>query len=151
MANAQPSQPLVVWSGEWPYVKRGVSEVRTVATRATASINALVDVPAYLARARRYTAAADSFVTMQSAKASSHLESHQWVVPAVGIALASSFVVVKSVPWGGVKMMRNGLLTALVLTAFMYPREIVNRVDAVMPFRAPALKEVEPQRGSETK
>jgi hypothetical protein len=141
MSNSQPSRMLVVWNGEWPYVKRGVSEVRVVATRAIAAVNALVDVPAYLARARKYTAAADSFVMAQSAKASSQLESHQWVVPATGIALASTFVVVKSASWGGAKMLRNGLLTAAVLTAFMYPREIVNRVDAVLPYRTTALKD----------
>lgn len=141
MSHSQPPQALVVWNGEWPYVKRGVSEVRAVAVSAIASVNALVDVPAYLARARKYTAAADSFVSTQSAKASSQLESHQWVVPATGIALASVFVVVKSVPWGGAKMLRNGLLTAAVLTAFMYPREIVNRIDAMMPFQTYAVKD----------
>lgn len=141
MSKSQTSQTLVVWNGEWPYVKRGVAEVRGVTTRGIAAVNALVDIPAYLARARRYTAAADSFVTSQSAKASSTLESHQWVVPATGIALASTFVVVKSAPWGGVKMLRNGLLTAAMLSAFMYPREMVHRVDSLVPFRTADLKE----------
>ncbi|KPI87169.1 hypothetical protein ABL78_3731 [Leptomonas seymouri] len=141
MSNSHTSQTLVVWNGEWPYVKCGVSEVRAVTTRAIASVNALIDVPACLARARKYTAAADNFVTTQSAKAGSQLESHQWVVPAIGIALTSSFVVVKSAPWGGAKMLRNGVLTAAALTAFMYPREIANRVDAIMPFSTAAVKD----------
>lgn len=141
MPNSQSPQTLVVWNGEWPYVKRGVAEVRAVASRAIASASALVDVPAYLARARKYTAAADSFVTTQSAKVSLVQASDQWVVPAAGIALASIFVVVKSAPWGGAKMLRNGLLTAAVLTAFMYPREIVNRVDMMLPFRIAALQD----------
>lgn len=141
MSSSQAPQTLVVWNGEWPYLKRGVAEVRGVATRGIATVNALIDLPAYLARARRYTAAADSFVTTQSAKASSTLESHQWVVPATGIALASTFVVVKSVPWGGAAMLRNGLLTAAALTVFMYPREMVHRVDAMMPFRTSDLKD----------
>ncbi|GET86688.1 hypothetical protein, conserved [Leishmania tarentolae] len=138
MPDSQTVQVFVLWNGEWPYVKRGVSEVRAVVARAIASANALVDVPAYLARARKYTAAADDFVMAQSARASSTLESHQWVVPATGIALASIYVVVRSAPWGGVKMMRNGLITAAALITFMYPREIVHQIDSAMPFQARA-------------
>ncbi|CBZ24535.1 conserved hypothetical protein [Leishmania mexicana MHOM/GT/2001/U1103] len=137
MPDSQTVRTLVLWNGEWPYVKRGVSEVRAVAAGVIASANALVDVPAYLARARKYTAVADDFVTAQSARASSTLESHQWVVPAAGIALASVYVVVRSASWGGAIMMRNGLVTAGALTAFMFPREIVHHVDSAMPFQAP--------------
>ncbi|KAG5483912.1 hypothetical protein CUR178_06909 [Leishmania enriettii] len=138
MPDLQTVQTLVLWNGEWPYVKRGVSEVRAVAASAIDSANALVDVPACLTRARKYAAAADDFVAAQSARASSTLESHQWIVPATGIALASVYVVVRSAPWGGVKMMRNGLMTAAALTVFMYPRELVYRIDRAMPFQAPS-------------
>ncbi|KAG5484764.1 hypothetical protein LSCM1_06587 [Leishmania martiniquensis] len=138
MPDSPTAQTFVLWNGEWPYVKRGVSEVRAVVAGAISSASALVDVPACLARARKYAAAADDFVSVQSAKASSTLESHQWIVPATGIALASVYVVVRSAPWGGVKMMRNGLITASALTAFMYPREIVHRIDSAMPLQAPA-------------
>lgn len=147
MPESPSQQPqYVLWNGEWPYVKRGVSEVRAVVAGLVASASALVDVPAYLTRARKYTAAADDFVTSQSAKASSTLESHQWVVPASGIALASAYVVVRSAPWGGAKMLRNGLITATALTVFMYPREIVHRVDAAMPFQAAPSNDVDGQR-----
>ncbi|KAG5510130.1 hypothetical protein JKF63_07026 [Porcisia hertigi] len=136
MQNSEMVQTFVLWSGEWTYVKRGVSEVRAAVAGVIASASALVDVPACLARARRYTAAADDFVTLQSARASSTLESHQWVVPATGIALASIYVVVRSAPWGGMKMMRNGFITSAALTAFLYPREIVHRIDSAMPLQA---------------
>ncbi|KAK7193963.1 hypothetical protein NESM_000308100 [Novymonas esmeraldas] len=138
MSNSKTVDEFVLWSGEWPYVKRGVSEVRAVAAGAIASASALVDVPAYLARARRYSAAADDFVTTQSAKASSAVGSQEWVVPAIGIALCSAYVVVRSAPWGGMKMTRNGVITAAALTVFMYPRELVHRIDSAMPFRSPA-------------
>ncbi|CAM41958.1 conserved hypothetical protein [Leishmania braziliensis MHOM/BR/75/M2904] len=138
MSDPKTVRTFLLWNGEWPYVKRGVSEVRAVAAGVIAAANALVDVPAFLARARKYTVAADDFITVQSAKASSTLELHQWVVPASGIALASVYVVVRSAPWGGVKMLRNGLFTAAALTVFMYPREIVHRMDSAMPFQTPA-------------
>lgn len=133
---------MVVWSGEWPYVKRGVSDVHTIVAAWLRQFSALVDVPAYLANARRYTAAADDFVMAQTQQASSTLGTHQWVVPATGIALTSIFVVVKSMPWGGAKMLRNGVATAAILTAFMFPREIVQRVDGMMPFQTSKIKRV---------
>lgn len=133
-AAAAP-ETIVVWGGEWPYVKRGVSEVRSATAGAARAVSGLFDVPGYLATARRYTSQVDSYVTAGTVNASAELQRHQWVVPATGITLASCFVVAKSIPWGGAAMMRNGMITAGALTVFMFPREIVAVVDSVLPFR----------------
>lgn len=134
-------ETLVVWAGEWPYVKRGVSQVRATTFSAARSVSRLFDLPGYMTMARKYANAADHFMTSRASRASANLQRNQWVLPATGVTVTSLFVVAKSAPWGGYVMLRNGMITAALLTVFLFPREIVASVDALLPF---SLSKIDP-------
>ncbi|RNF22888.1 uncharacterized protein Tco025E_03025 [Trypanosoma conorhini] len=125
---------VALWEGEWMWLRRHVSLVRQAAWVFGDLAGSVLDLPAYLATARAYTAQADRFVTEKTLLASEQLRRSQWILPAFGIASASLFVVAKSAPWGTYRAFRNGAVTAVLLTCFLLPRELVNAVDAELPF-----------------
>lgn len=134
-----PGETITVWSGEWPYVKRGVSEVRATVEAAARGVSRLFDIPGYLAVAKKYSDRADQFVTSQTLKAGEQLHRHAWLVPASSITLTSLFVVSKSVPWGGWAMFRNGTVAAMALSLFLFPRELAAYANEALPYSTSSL------------
>ncbi|ORC88532.1 uncharacterized protein TM35_000161700 [Trypanosoma theileri] len=125
---------VVVWEGEWPSLRRRVAAIRRAAWVPAAALAGFFDVAGHIATAKIYTARADRFVTEQTAIASEQLRTRRWILPAAGISSLSVFVVVKSAPWGTYKALRNGTATALLLTCFLFPREIITAIDERLPF-----------------
>ncbi|RNF07687.1 hypothetical protein TraAM80_03209 [Trypanosoma rangeli] len=125
---------VALWEGEWMWLRRHVSVVRQAAWVFGDLAGSVFDLPAHLATARVYTAQADRFVTEKTLFASEQLRRSHWILPAVGITCTSLFVVAKSAPWGTYRAFRNGAVTAVLLTCFLLPREIVDAVDAELPF-----------------
>ncbi|KAH9599842.1 hypothetical protein LSM04_008530 [Trypanosoma melophagium] len=125
---------LTLWEGEWPSLRRRVAALRRSALVPAAALAGLCDVAGHIATAKIYTAQADRFVAQQTAIASEQLRTRRWILPAVGISSASVFVVVKSAPWGTYRALRNGVATAVLLTCFLFPREITEAVDRLLPF-----------------
>lgn len=132
--TSAPLPPLVVWDGEWTYVKRGITDVREQLCRAYHRISHAFDVPGRVATAKQLGKEADTFVLTQTQKANAQLQKQHWILPATGIAVTSVYVAVRSAPLGAYKVWRNGCGAAIVLTLFLFPREVVNTIDSLLPF-----------------
>ncbi|KAH8619196.1 hypothetical protein ERJ75_000188500 [Trypanosoma vivax] len=119
------------WEGEWPWLKRRVTAVREWAS----FLKPAFDVENHITTVQRCTSQADSFVAERAAAASEKLSAHQWIIPTVGIAVASAMTTAKSASYGTYRSLRNGAIVAVALTAFVFPREIIARTDEMLPFR----------------
>ncbi|EAN91398.1 hypothetical protein, conserved [Trypanosoma cruzi] len=125
---------VAIWEGEWLWLRRQLSTVRQTVWMFGALLGPVFDLAAYLATAKVCVARADRFVTEQTLLASEQLRRRHWILPAIGITSASLFVLFKSSPWGTYRAFRNGAVTAALLTCFLLPREIIDAVDAELPF-----------------
>eukprot|EP00796_Vickermania_ingenoplastis_P004815 gene4815-3457_t len=127
--QTQQPETLVVWEGEWPYVKAGVAQVRHTFIDAVRVVQETLNLPTYVAMARRYTDTTDRFVTSLAVDMHANLRQHDWVARAAGVLVASSFVMAKSIPLGAHKTGRNGLLCSALLIALMFPAELAHCLD----------------------
>lgn len=138
MSNLQ--RPVLVWEGEWTSVKAVITNVRQTVTGLTEQVKSVVDVPMYLALARRYSDSTDKYVTSLAVGAHANLRHHDWVARTTGIVLATSYVMSKSAFLGSVKMARNGLLCAAMMTMVLFPAELAHRLDRTLWFSTKELK-----------
>lgn len=138
MSNLQ--QPVLVWEGEWSNVKAVITSMRETVTGVARQVREVIDIPMYLALARRYSDSTDQYVTSLAVGAHANLRRHDWVARTTGIVLASSYVMSKSAFLGSVKMARNGLICATMMTMILFPAEIAHRLDRTLWFSTKELK-----------
>jgi hypothetical protein len=126
------SSKLIVWEGEWPWVKEQVRGLRqslscfsggkaesTAKSIAQTSSVALTSV--------------DSALTTFSQGVSSFLKEEPWTIPAVGRGAFSGLVTVKSLRWGLPRATRNGLAAGLIGVTVLYPPDVRRLVFELNP------------------
>ncbi|CCW68346.1 unnamed protein product [Phytomonas sp. Hart1] len=116
---------VVVWSSEWPYVKQGVSQVRLYVVRKVCRMSNFLDISGRISTGRKFTNATNELASSQMNMVGKTMREKRWKMPAMGIITLSLFVTAKSSPWGMYIMLRNGFLTAAIMTVGIFPREIV--------------------------
>lgn len=122
-SNEAPLASLVVWEGEWPLVKQQVVRTRQCIENVYGRVRNVVDIPNYVAAARRCQHSTDRRVSEFAMDAQASMQKHEWVARAFCILATSSFVMAKSVTFGPYKTARNGMLCAAALTATLFPLE----------------------------
>ncbi|CCW63500.1 unnamed protein product [Phytomonas sp. EM1] len=131
--NGGATPHFVVWSGEWPYVKQGVSQVRTRASRIVRRIREVLDIDGRISAGKSYTGSANALASSQMQIWSRTMREKSWGMPAIGVVSLSLFVTSKSTRWGTYVMFRNGIVTATILTLAIFPREIVGLLGIALP------------------
>lgn len=118
------SSVLVVWEGEWAPVKAVVAQARHHYQQVTERVRDVLDVPMYVALARRYTDTTDRYVSSLAMDAHSRLQQHNWVARAAGVLLSTSYVMTKSAFLGPLTTARNGIICATLFTCILFPEEL---------------------------
>ncbi|EPY27244.1 hypothetical protein STCU_05848 [Strigomonas culicis] len=145
-AGGSASHPNVMyyhtWVGEWPYVKRGIKEVRMTLQQWCSSVttNEFFDTAQFLKAAKQMTSETDARWTRQGLLLHRYLRERPWVLPAAGIAGLSAFVFVKSARWGNYYALRNSVAALVLSTCFVFPRELLLLADDHLPFSVRELR-----------
>jgi len=115
---------IVVWEGEWPWLKSQVRAVRETVTavygraRAVLPDKTVEDVKAAATKA-------DQSLLQASKDATTYVRTTPQALPAAGVVGVTALVTAKScIRWGVFAGLRNGLVTGLAGTAIFFPAEV---------------------------
>lgn len=116
--------PILVWEGEWSRVKSCITSVREIACSTANRTYQVADFSSYLSLFRGCSRRTEEYVSSLVGNKHDELHRYEWFGRGVGIVTASTYIMAKSTTLGPYKMVRNGLLTAMFLTSFLFPAEI---------------------------
>lgn len=116
--------PILVWEGEWSRVKSCITSVRQLACSTVDRSYQIADFSYYFSIFRGSSRRTEEYVSTLVGSRHDDFHRYEWIGRGVGIVTASTYIMAKSSTLGPYKMVRNGVLTTMLLTSFLFPAEI---------------------------